>query len=431
MTNPGQTSIHPRSVRRAITAAGIGTALEGFDLIIFAYLALVISKSFFPESQANALLLVFATYGASFLTRPLGAIVLGLYGDTHGRKAALSMSLVLMGIGSLLIACMPTYATIGFLAPLGILCARLLQGFAAGAEQGSASVYAAEQDDRKRGEYVGWMVAFFGLTMVLAAGASTFLSWAFPPADLESWAWRLPFLFGALVCPIGWYIRRKTNETNAFLAIESRQTAREVAREIRRTCSWRMAVAVLLYAPGVAVTYLSIYMASYAIKDLHLPPTSSFAAGIFSGITLAVFAPLAGRISDRYTGRYPMFLGTTLAMGLSAWPLFYWLTSEPSWGRLLAVQFVLTAVSVGHAVVTSTIVVEIFPTRGRVTAASLTSALAFMLFGGFAPLIYGTLTATTGDLTSPSYYVIFAALVCLPAMFWIRSRAPLAPVPAT
>jgi MHS family proline/betaine transporter-like MFS transporter len=414
--------LRKKSLRRSISAAGIGTALEGFDLIIFAYLAVVISKVFFPGSEANALLLAFATYGASFLTRPLGAIVLGLYGDVRGRKAALSLSLVLMGVGSIIIALMPSYASIGPLAPIGILCARLLQGFAAGAEQGSASVFAAEQDGRRRAEFIGWMIAFFGLTMIMAAGASTFLSWAFPPAELESWAWRLPFLFGALVCPIGWYIRRKTEETEAFRASDRGQSAAQVARQLLGTYSWRMAVAVLLYAPGIAVTYLTIYLPSFAIGELGLSSTWSFAAGVLSGATLAICAPLLGRLSDRHVGRYPMFLFTTLAMGLLIWPLFAWLTASPSWGRLASVQFILAVLSAGHAVVTTTLVVEIFPIRGRVTAASLTGAVAFMTFGGFAPLVYSALVTATGDLVSPSYYVILCAALCLPSMFWVRAK---------
>lgn len=409
-----------RKVHLSITAAGIGTALEGFDLIIFAYLALIISKSFFPASEGTALLLAFATYGSSFLTRPLGAVVLGLYGDIHGRKAALSLSMILMGVGSILIALMPTYSVVGPFASIGILIARLLQGFAAGAQQGSASVFAAEQDSNRRAEYIGWMLAFFGVTMILAAGASTFLSWAFPPADLEGWAWRLPFVFGALVWPIGWYIRRKVEETPAFLELKDRKSASQEARQILKSCSGLLLVAVLLYAPGVAVTYLSIYLPTYAIQHLGLPPTSSFAVAMFSGVTLAIAGPLLGRLSDRYLGRYPIFVFAAVGIAVLVKPLFFWLVSAPSWERLLAVQFLLTILSAGHSVVTSTIVVEVFPTRGRVTAASLTSAIAFMVFGGFAPLIYDALVTATGDLTAPSMYVIATALACLPAAYWIR-----------
>lgn len=429
-SNPALTMEAGRSrstVVRSLVAAGVGTALEGFDLIIFAYLALIISKSFFPVSETNALLMAFATYGLSFVVRPLGAIVLGAYGDSHGRKAALSLTLVLMGIGSLLIALMPTYAVIGPLAPLGILAARLLQGFAAGAEQGSASVFAAEQDPRHRAEYIGWMLASFGVTLILAAGASTFLSWAFPPADLEGWAWRLPFLFGALVYPLGWYIRRKTQETEAFRSIAREQSGANPQPSILRTNPWQLAIAMLLYAPGIAITYLTIYLPSLGIQRLGLPATATFAVGVLSGATLAVSAPLLGRMSDLRVSRYHLFLFTTIGIAAATWPLFYWVTQAPSWERLATMQFILTVLSAGQSVATSTMIVEIFPVRGRVTAASITSAVAFALFGGFAPLIYATLIETTGNLTAPSFYVIFAAMIGLPSLFWLQKKGLLAP----
>ncbi|MBL8550478.1 MAG: MFS transporter [Hyphomonadaceae bacterium] len=407
---------------RTLIAAGIGTALEGFDMVIFAYMAMVIAKVFFPASQTNALLMTFAVFGLSFVARPLGAMVIGVYGDWRGRRAALSLTLVLMGLGSLMIGLMPSHASIGILAPIGILAARLLQGFAAGAEQGSASVFVAEQDGRRRSERIGWMLAAFGLTGVLAAGASTLLAVSFTPTALEEWAWRLPFLFGAIVAPIGWYIRRRTEETEAFKTAE--KTAPKSVREILGKNLGRILVVMFLYSPGVAITYLMIYLPSHSVASLGMAPAAGYAAGLASGLTLGVCAPLMGLIRDRFLSSRTLWLFSTLAIGLMVWPLFVWLAAAPSLERLVVLQIALTIASAAQTVTTTTIVNDIFPVRGRLTAASLSSAAAFTLFGGFAPLIYSALTSSTGDPAAPSYYVILTVIVALPPLFWLLPRFP-------
>src|SRR5215475_12014058 len=197
-----------RSRVAAVIAASIGNALEWFDFVVYGFFALTISKLFFPAGdQTLSLLLTFGTFGVTFFMRPLGAIVLGSYADRHGRKATLVLTIGLMMLGTAVIAVMPTYQTIGVLAPLLIVIARMIQGFSAGGEFGSATAFLAEQDPKRRGFFASWQLASQGLTTVLATGFGVVLSGLLAPPQLESWGWRTPFIFGLLIGPVAYYIR--------------------------------------------------------------------------------------------------------------------------------------------------------------------------------------------------------------------------------
>jgi MFS family permease len=208
-----------RHPSRVIIPLSIGNALEWFDIVIYGYLAVTISRVFFPaQNELNGLLIVLATFGASFAMRPIGSIVLGAYADASGRKKALNLSIILMMVGTLAIAVAPTYAQAGVTGSIMIVGAKLVQGFSAGGEYGSATALLAEQDEKRRGFYASWQVASQGMTVLLAAFFGYVLNSAFTPAQLDTWAWRIPFVFGLSVGPVALYIRRNLAESQEFSA---------------------------------------------------------------------------------------------------------------------------------------------------------------------------------------------------------------------
>ena len=203
-----------RTARKAVVAASLGNALEWFDIIVYAFMAPVISKLFFPElGDTLGLIITFGLFGVSYLIRPLGAIVIGNYGDTHGRKAALTLTIALMTGGVALMAFAPTYATIGVAAPLLIVVSRLIQGFSAGGEFGSATAFMTENSAERKAFYASWQVATQGASMFMAASAGFLLNTVVSPETLMDWAWRLPFIFGMLIGPVGLWIRMTMDDT--------------------------------------------------------------------------------------------------------------------------------------------------------------------------------------------------------------------------
>lgn len=217
---------------RAVLAASVGNALEYYDLLIYGYFAITIGKLFFPTGDAwSSLMLSVGTFGVSFIMRPLGSMVLGSYADRVGRKAALTWSILLMMLGTAMIAFAPTYASIGLWSPAIVIVARLLQGFSAGGEFGSATAFMIEHANGKRMGYnASWQAATQGLATLLAAGLSAWITYALTTAQVESWGWRVAFLFGLLIGPIGVYIRRHTPETPEFVAMQAEAPAALQAR---------------------------------------------------------------------------------------------------------------------------------------------------------------------------------------------------------
>src|ERR1700760_1896926 len=201
---------HEKNITRLIVATSVGNALEWFDITIYGYFAVYVSKAFFPnDNQATSLLLTFGTFGLAYLARPIGGVVLGAYADRHGRKASLLISIVLMTFGTCAIAVMPSFEKIGILAPIAVLAARLVQGFSAGGEFGSSTAFLVEHRPDRRGFVASWEFASQGLSNLLASAFGVGLTSWMTPAEMQSWAWRIPFFFGILIGPIGIYIRNR------------------------------------------------------------------------------------------------------------------------------------------------------------------------------------------------------------------------------
>ncbi len=415
---PSVVAVSPR-VWRAVVAASIGNALEWFDLVVYGFFAVTIAKLFFPTGDDTvSLLLTLGTFGASFVMRPLGAIVLGAYADRVGRKAALTLSIQLMMAGTLIIAVLPTYATIGLAAPLILVCARLLQGFSAGGEFGSATAFLAEHVPGRRGFFASWQIASQGLTTLLAALFGTFLNAGLSHAQMMAWGWRVPFCFGLLLGPVAYYLRRRVDETPEFLA------AAGSARPLRDTLAShkaRLATAVGVIVLGTVATYLVLFMPTYGVKELKLAPSAAFAAILVVGAIQTVLAPLVGHWSDRH-GAVTVMFAPACALLVLIYPAFAWLVARPSFATLIAVQAGFAVLMTGYFSALPGLLSELFPVETRTTGMSLAYNLAVTLFGGFGPFIIAWLIGATGLPTAPSFYLMFAAVISSAALMVLRRR---------
>ncbi|MBB5542476.1 MFS transporter [Paraburkholderia fungorum] len=413
-------------VRRIVFSSSVGNALEWFDFLVYGYFATIIAKQFFPmHDEWLSTLLAIATFGISFLMRPLGAIVLGMYGDRKGRKAALTLAIALMMVGTFTMAVMPPYASIGLAAPVLILLARLVQGFAVGGEFGSATAFMVEHSASRRGYYASWQFASQGLAAITAAAFGSLLTAWMPPEQLNSWGWRLPFVFGLLVGPVGYYIRSHLDETPEFLALRKEREASEAARQAagkrqalpqEKNASFSSQWVNLLLAVGivaqstVGVYVLQLYMPMYAVKQLHMPAAASFGVVVLNGGLQFLLSPVMGALSDRI-GRIRIMLTTSILMGVLIYPMFALLQSHPTLGWLLLLQGTAGIFKAAYSGPMPALMSEIFPTQVRSTGLSIGYSIGVTIFGGFAPTIVETFIHLTGDKLAPSYYVLIAAVL--------------------
>ncbi|CAJ0791427.1 Proline/betaine transporter [Ralstonia mannitolilytica] len=407
----------PPPAWRLIAAASIGNALEWFDLVVYGFFAVTIAKLFFPAGNDTvSLLLTLGTFGVSFFMRPLGAVVLGVYADRAGRKAALTLSILLMMAGTLLIAVMPTYASIGVLAPVGIVLARMIQGFSAGGEFGSATAFLAEHGAHRRGFFSSWQASSQGLTTLLAAIFGAVLTSALTPGQMLSWGWRVPFFFGLLIGPVAFYIRRHIDETPEFLAALT--TQRPLADTFTHQKE-RLTLAIGAVVVGTVATYLILYMPTYAVKQLGIPASAAFSATIATGITQMIGAPIFGHWSDRI-GRTGIMIGAATLFLLLAYPAFAVLAAHPRFGVLIGMQLFLGTIVSAYFGALPALLTELFPTQTRTTGMSLGYNIAATVFGGFAPFIVTWLIGATGSPLAPSFYLTAAAAASIVAL--LRAR---------
>jgi MHS family proline/betaine transporter-like MFS transporter len=404
---------------RAVISAAIGNALEWFDLVVYGFFAGTIAKLFFPTGDDTvSLLLTLGTFGVSFFMRPLGAIVIGAYADRAGRKKALTLSIVLMFIGTLMISVVPTYASIGLLAPAVLVVARMLQGLSAGGEFGSATAFLAEHAPRRRGFFASWQVASQGLTTLLAAGFGAVLTGNLSADQMASWGWRIPFIFGLLIGPVAYYIRRNVDESPEFAKIEATRTP------IADTFSHqkeRLLLAIGIVVLGTVATYLVLFMPTYGVRQLGLPASVVFTATMMVGVIQMLIAPVFGHLSDRF-GRVRIMLTAAVLLLLTIYPMFSILVSHPTFGTLLAVETFFGLLMTAYFAPVPAILSELFPTQTRTTGLSLSYNTAVTVFGGFAPFILTWLISVTNDKLSPSYYLIFAATISIAALICTRVR---------
>jgi len=409
-----------KNVTKLIVATSVGNALEWFDISVYGYFAVYISKAFFPSNDpTTSLLLTFGTFGLSYLARPIGGLLLGTYADRYGRKASLMISIVMMTCATLAVALMPTFASIGVLAPLLVIAARLVQGFSAGGEFGSSTAFLVEHMPGRRGFVASWQFASQGLSGLLGSGFGALLSSTMSAADLQSWGWRLPFFFGVLIGPIGIYIRNHVEDAAAPPAGEQDTPIRTVFMEQK----FRVLLAIGALAISTAVNYLIVYMPTYVVKTLNLSPTIGFLAALAAGVSVTLLTPIAGAISDRL-GRTTHMIAIAVVLLATIFPLFLLLTGKPTpLVIILAVLLLGTLKSLYYGPLAA-LMSELFPAATRATGLGLSYNIGVTAFGGMGPAIMtwlGTF-ALIGDL-APGYYLTAVCLFSLWSLFTIRRTA--------
>ncbi len=408
-----------------IAAAVIGNALEWYDFIVFGFFTVIISRLFFPtESQYASLLLTTATFGVGFFMRPVGGVLLGIYADRHGRKAALLMIIALMTVAIALIALAPTYAAIGVGAPLIIVLARLLQGFSAGGEFASATAFLIESaPPGRRGFYGSWQMVGQGLAVLIGAILGTVLTRTLAPQALDSWGWRIPFLFGLIIGPVGLYIRVHLDETDAFLNAGRGTANVETPRSVLAAHVRSILVCMGMVVSGTISFYvILVYIPTFARTELHLPLDQAFLAQSIGLACLVVLTPIFGALSDR-VGRKPVLIAALLCDLALTYPLFIWLAGNPTFANLVAMQVVLCSLFGVFNGPISTALGEQFPTRVRSTGLAIGYNVAVMLFGGFAQFFVTWLIHATGTPIAPAFYLMFGAAVGLLAALFLTERA--------
>jgi len=399
-----------------------GNFLEMFDFFLFGFYASHIAKAFFPTSnELSSLLLTFATFGAGFLMRPLGAIILGAYVDRVGRRQGLIVTLAIMAMGTILIAFVPGYATIGLLAPILVLTGRLLQGFSAGVELGGVSVYLSEMAPRgQKGFYVSWQSGSQQVAIVVAALIGYALNKLLMPEQLSDWGWRVPFFIGCLIVPAIFVIRRSLQETEEFLNRKHRPSAPEIFRSILD--NWRIVLLGVLLVTMTTVSFylITVYTPTYGKSVLKLSETDSLLVTLCVGISNFFWLPVMGAVSD-LIGRRPVLLTFTALTILTAYPALSWLVADPSFSKMLMVLLWLSFLYASYNGAMVVALTEIVPASVRTAGFSLAYSLATAL-GGFTPYISTQLIQLTGDKAAPGMWMTFAAACGIVATLLVYRR---------
>jgi MHS family proline/betaine transporter-like MFS transporter len=370
---------------RDVVAANVGTFFEWFDLLVYAMFAITISHLFFPTGNPqSALLYSLLTFASAYVVRPVGAVVLGIYADKRGRRAALTIAAFLMLCGTVLMAVIPTYRMIGAWAPALLVFGRLLQGFSVGGEFGCANSYLTEQNSRTKAFFASLQFSTSGLAVLTASLFAYLINHYLSQEQVDSWGWRTPFIFGCLIGPVGLYIRTKINETREF---------EEVADKPHRPLA--------------------------EVFTFH----KRFLASIFSGLVSTIFPIFGGLAADRF-GTIKVMRIALIAGLIMVFPMFFMLTHTPSFQSLILFQCAMSLVfySFYYAPVGS-LLSQLFPTSCRTTGVSIAYVASQTFFGGVTPLVVGFLVAQTGSIMSPAYYVIVIGVVALVGLSASRSRA--------
>ena len=413
------------SGRRAIVVSTIGNALEWFDFMVYGFFAVIISRLYFPATNPTiSLLATWATFGVGFMTRPLGGIVLGAVADRVGRKSALTLTISLMAVGIAFIAFAPTYQAIGIAAPILMLIGRLIQGFSAGGEVGCATAFLVEYaPSNRRGYFGSYQMVAQAIASLCGSLFGAVLTRTLSPDSLDSWGWRVPFVIGLLIVPVGLYLRSKLDESPVFL--EKSQNNELTATPIRdaATKHWvQVAAGFGLTVFGTIGTYIFLlYMPTHATRVLHMPLTDGLISSTFGALVYLVCCPIAGSLSDRIGRKKLMATALTLSL-VTAYPIFAVLTAHPSLPMLIACQALLMFYLGIFQGCYPAFIAELLPSSVRSTGISVSYNVAVMIFGGFAPAIVQWLTMTTGDALSICYYVIFGSAVALCTLMPLRDR---------
>ncbi|MGG2463289.1 glycine betaine/L-proline transporter ProP [Streptomyces sp. RGM 3693] len=420
---PGEvTVVDPAMVKRAVSAAALGNAMEWFDFGVYSYIAVTLGHVFFPSGNPTAQLLsTFGTFAAAFLVRPLGGMFFGPLGDRIGRQKVLAITMIMMAAGTFAIGLIPSYATIGVGAPILLLLARLVQGFSTGGEYGGASTFIAEYaPDKKRGFLGSWLEFGTLAGYVGGAGLVTLMTALLSTDALHSWGWRIPFLIAGPMGIIGLYLRMRLEETPAFARLEKEAHAKEKARrEVEKRIGLREMIfgqwRAMLLCVGLVLVFnvtdymLLSYLPSYLTSELKYDETHGLLVILVVMVAMMCVQPFVGKLSDRF-GRRPV---------IAAGCLGFLVLSVPA--LLLIRQGSLAAIAVGTGTLGLLLVCftaampsalpALFPTKVRYGSLSIGFNISVSLFGGTTPLVVTALIGATGNTMVPAYYMMAAAVI--------------------
>ena len=414
------------SKTHVIAATTLGTALEFYDFTIYSFFAIQIGQLFFPgASPVNQFLLSIGVFGVGFVVRPLGGIVIGAYADRVGRKKAMVLTIMMMALSCAMIACAPPYALAGMAAPLIVLAARLIQGFAAGGEFGPGTTLLVEYaTDQTRAFFASWNFAATALGLALGALVATLVNVALPKQAVLEWGWRLPFLLGIIAAPAGMLIRRRLEETLVHSTPGAPGAPRpQGALKAALTTHLKLTILGTFAELGgsVSVYITAFFLPSHAVRALHLSPTAAVTSGVVSSLVLFVAAPLAGKLADRFTRKRVLVISRVIML-LAVYPAFAFLGSHPSMTALCIVSGLLAVFVAGQIVPVLVMIPELFPKHVRATGIALTYVVSASFFGGFSPFIASWLVTKTGNPLAPAWYVAAACAISLVPVIWLKDR---------
>jgi metabolite-proton symporter len=409
----------------AIVRVASGNFLEMYDFIVYGYYAVYIGKTFFPAANEYAsLMLSLMTFGAGYLMRPVGAIVLGAYIDRKGRRQGLIVTLGLMAIGTLTIAATPSYAAIGLAAPVIVVIGRLLQGLSAGVELGGVSVYLAEiAAPNRRGFYCSWQSASQQLAVIFTALIALAVTGFLTADEMTAWGWRIPLVIGCLIIPLILFLRRSLEETDAFKKMRSHP--RRVADVLRVIgANWRLVLSGMMLVVFTTTSFylITAYTPTFGKQALHLESRTAFLVTLCVGLSNFIWLPIAGSISDRI-GRRPLVTVVPVLALVTAYPAMAWLVVAPSFMHLLAVELWFSALFGFYNGGMVPLLVEMMPSSVRTAGFSLAYSLATAVFGGFTPAISTYLIERTGSKAAPALWLMTAAAVSLIGVFLSRTAS--------
>jgi MFS transporter, MHS family, proline/betaine transporter len=399
------------SARHAIVAATIGNGLEWYNFTLYGFFAAIIGRSFFPTGNAlSSLLLSLATFGVGFFVRPVGGVLLGIYSDRVGRKAALSLTIMLMCFGTAVIACVPSYQTIGPAAPILIVLARMLQGLSTGGEMGNATAFMKEYASARHRAYdLSWVYASSGIFIAFGVGVASLSSWIFGGEALDAWGWRVPFVLGLIIGPVGWYIRARLPDPPRALQTNDIQGSplREV---LARYPTQTLATGALIVLSTVCTYVIHVYTPIYAVRTLKLAASAGFLATTVGNVLTACLTPVGGWLADRFGVRTVMRCSAMLMLVL-AYPLFAVVTHAPALWSLLLYQIVFSIVAAAYHGPILAAIDDLFPGRTLATGLALADNIAVAVFGGSAAFIITALMAATGNPMIPAFYLMVGAAI--------------------
>lgn len=420
---PATSTNRPPGLRKVIVATSLGNGLEIFDFTVFSFFAAMIGAQFFPASDPmTSLLLAVGTFGVGFFMRPLGAILIGAYADRVGRRAAMTMTIWLMALGTAAIGLCPPFASIGIAAPLIVIVGRLLQGFAAGGEVGAATTFMMEAGpSSRRGFLVSWQLASQGAAALLGAALGVVLSKTLAPDALANWGWRIPFLIGLLVAPVGLYVRRQLHESP--VTTPRAGDHRTPLAELRREHGSTIALATLMIMGGTVSTYVIVYyMPSYLTRVMHMPSTTGYLSATLSALLLLIISPLSGMLADRLQRRKPIVIFTSGCTTLLVIPVFLLIThAQSQLPVLVGVGAVSALMALGSGAGTL-LLLEAFPPHVRASGLAIPYALGVTLFGGTAQFIVTWLIKASGDPMAATWYVAPCCLISFVSLLLFKER---------